>query len=82
MLQAMQQGVPVISVFGPGTENLIRHQQTAMGVNFGARDEFARWTKYFIEQSESAKKLTSQAQQFIKRFDTARMIERYLSCYG
>ena len=82
MLQAMQQGVPVISVFGPGTNNLIRHQQTAMGVNFGARDEFARWTKYFIEQSESAKKLTSQAQQFIKRFDTERMIERYLSCYG
>lgn len=81
ILQAMEQGVPVISVFGPGTENLILHQQTAMGVNFGARDEFARWTKYFIEQTDSANQLTSQAKQFVKRFDAEAMVRRYLSCY-
>ena len=82
MLMAMGQGVPVISVLGPGTENLILHQQSAMAVNFGARDEFARWTKYVIEQKESTKQLALQGQQFVERLDSKTMVEKYLNCYG
>lgn len=81
VLMAMGQGVPVVSVLGPGTENLILHQQSAMAVNFGARDEFARWTKYVIEQKQSAEQLAVQGQQFVERFDAQTMVEKYLNCY-
>ena len=60
MLHAMAAGTPVISVLGNGTSDLIRHQETGFAVNFGARDEFARWTKYLIEQTESANQLSHQ----------------------
>lgn len=66
MLHAMAHGTPVISVLGPGTSDLVKHQETGFAVNFGARDEFARWTKYLIEQVDSANQLRHQAQAFVK----------------
>lgn len=66
VLAAMWARIPVISVLGPGLAELIKHQQTGLGVNFGARDEFARWTKYLIEQAASAIMIRDQAREFVE----------------
>lgn len=82
LLSAMADGVPAISVYGPGTEEVIRHQQTGFGVNFGARDEFARWTKFLIERTEPAQQLAWQGQDFVhENFSQSRMIEGYRAIY-
>ena len=69
LLAAMANGIPAISVYGPGTSEIIKHQETGFAVNFGARDEFARWTKYLIELPEQAAKLSSQGQAFRQTTD-------------
>jgi glycosyltransferase involved in cell wall biosynthesis len=66
MLNAMSLGVPVIAVAGQGTDEWIRHQQTGFSVNFGARDEFARWTKFLMEQVAAADQVATQARQWIE----------------
>jgi glycosyltransferase involved in cell wall biosynthesis len=82
LLSAMAKGIPAISVFGEGTEEIVRPQETGFGVNFGARDEFARWTKYLIEQIEPGKQLARQGREFVcQNFDKQRMIEGYLGIY-
>lgn len=82
LLAAMAAGVPAISVYGEGTRKIIRHQETGFAVNFGARDEFARWTKYLIEQSDPAQKLARQGQQFVrKNFEVGTMVDGYLAIY-
>jgi glycosyltransferase involved in cell wall biosynthesis len=82
LLSAMASGIPCISVYGPGTEEIIRHQETGFAVNFGARDEFARWTKFLIEKPESAEKLGRQGQEFVQaQFSKSKMIEGYLAIY-
>ncbi len=67
LLAAMATGIPAVSVYGPGTSEIIRHQETGFAVNFGARDEFARWTKYLIEQPDSAAQLAAQGQQYVQQ---------------
>ena len=82
LLAAMAQGVPAISVYGPGTEKIVRHQETAFAVNFGARDEFARWTKFMIEKPDEARKLARQGQSFVRQhFELEAMVESYLEVY-
>ena len=82
LLAAMAQGVPAISVYGPGTEEIVRHQETAFAVNFGARDEFARWTKFMIEKPDEARKLAQQGRSFVRQhFELKAMIESYLGIY-
>ena len=82
LLAAMAQGVPSISVYGSGTKEIVRHQETAFAVNFGARDEFARWTKFMIEKPDAAKKLARQGQSFVqKNFELESMVEAYLRIY-
>lgn len=82
MLEAMNSAVPAISVLGPETEKAIIHQTTGMGVNFGARDEFARWTKYFIEQSHAAKQLGQQGQAHVQNlFSLQRFSSAYVDLY-
>ena len=75
MLAAMSRGVPVISVYGPETSPVVIHQQTGFAVNFGGRDEFARWMKFLIEKPASAQQLARQGQQHVQnKFDSATMI--------
>ena len=71
MLSAMSAGVPVIGVLGEETESLLVHQTTGMGVNLGARDEFARWTKYLIEQPDAASQLARQGQEYLHELLTS-----------
>ena len=66
ILSAMSAGVPVIGVLGEETESLLVHQTTGLGVNLGARDEFARWTKYLIEQPDSAAQLARQGREHLQ----------------
>lgn len=82
MLSAMQFGVPAVSVHGPETDEVIVHQTTGFCVNLGARDEFARWTKYLVEQKESAKQLARQGQQQVeKMFPVRPFVDAYLKLY-
>ena len=83
LLAAMAMGVPSISVLGPGTESVVQHQATGFATNFGARDEFARWTKYLIEQIEPANQLAQQGQECVsKKFAFAPMLQEYLKLYA
>ena len=82
LLAAMANGIPAISVYGPGTTEIIRHQETGFAVNFGARDEFARWTKYLIELPEQAAKLSAQGQTFVQQnFTDPDYADRFLQLY-
>ncbi len=82
LLNAMSSGVPAISVLGAGTNSIIRHQETGFAVNFGARDEFARWTKYLIEQTESGEQLADQGQQHVQtKFNKSKMVDGYVEIY-
>ncbi len=80
VLAAMNFGVPVISVYGPETSPLVLHQETGFAVNVGARDEFARWTKFLIEKPESAQQLGDQGRRHCRHQFRAnpmvRMVER------
>lgn len=67
VLTALAGGIPVVSVLGQGTSDFVLHQQTGFGVNFGARDEFARWTKYLFEQSNSANQISEQGRQYAQQ---------------
>lgn len=82
LLSAMAMGIPTVSVFGPGTSEIIRHQETGLATNFGARDEFARWTKYLIEQEDAAGQLARQGQSFARsEFSVPQMNEQYLDTF-
>ena len=82
LMAAMAHGIPAISVFGPGSEEIVRHQETGFAVNFGARDEFARWTKYLIEQQDSGQRLANQGQSFVQaNFKESKMIDGYVGVY-
>jgi len=73
LLQVMSLGLPVIAVYGEGSSEVIRHQQTGLGVRLGGRDEFARWTKYLIEQQAARKQLGEQGRLFVDtQFDPSR----------
>lgn len=76
MLAAFNAAVAVVSVYGPETSPLIRHQETGFAVNFGARDEFARWTKFLIEKPDAARQLATQGQRHArKNFPASAMIK-------
>ncbi len=83
VLAAMNFDVPVISVYGPETSPLVIHQETGFAVNFGARDEFARWTKFLIEKPEAAHQLGDQGRRHCRHEFRAnkmvRMIDRTYS---
>jgi len=82
LLSAMSYGIPAISVLGPSSAPIIRHQETGFAVNFGARDEFARWTKYLIEQTDSAKQLAVQGREHVvTEFEKSKMIQGYIRVY-
>jgi len=80
MLHSMAAGTPVISVLGNGTSDLIRHQETGFAVNFGARDEFARWTKFLIEQTAPADQLCSQGKCYATNNFPAKVVVDAYTC--
>ncbi len=82
LLSAMASAVPVISVFGEGTQEIILHQQTAMAVNYGARDEFARWTKFLIEKPDAARQLAEQGKAHVlEKFLLEQMVSAYRALF-
>ena len=82
LLAAMAAGIPTISVYGPGTSEIIRHQETGFAVNYGARDEFARWTKYLIELPDQAAKLSTQGKSFVEQnFTDPDYADKFLRLY-
>lgn len=83
LLSAMANAIPVISVYGDGTEEVILHQQTGMAVNYGARDEFARWTKFLIEKPDAARQLADQGKAHVlEKFSLEQMVSAYRALLG
>jgi len=81
-MYAMHCGVPAISVYGPGTADVIGHQETGFAANFGARDEFARWTKYLLEQTESGNQLARQGKEsLVGKFTVEQTAAGWLQLY-
>ncbi|MDA7861583.1 glycosyltransferase [bacterium] len=82
LMSAMAAEIPSIAVYGEGTEEIIRHQETGFAVNFGARDEFARWTKFLIEKPQESHILAKQGRLLVERaFPIESMINDYLALY-
>lgn len=83
VLAAMNYSVPVISVYGPETSPLLIHQETGFAVNFGARDEFARWMKFLIEKPDAAKQLGNQGRRYARdQFRANKMVRVIERVYG
>lgn len=82
LLQAMAGGIPVVSVYGPQTSELIVPQTTGLAATLGTRVEFARWTKYLIENRDAAEQLARQGKAHVlARFPVQRMVRAYLEMY-
>ena len=82
IITAMQHEIPVVSVLSEETSDLILPLQSALATNYGSRDEFARWTKYVIEQPESAKQLAAQGKQHVENMLTKHsMVDAYRNLY-
>ncbi len=82
VLTAMANQTPVICTYARETEDVIIPQQTGLATNYGAKDEFARWTKYLIEQVESAKQLAKQGREHVEaKFSTSQSLNRYREIY-
>jgi glycosyltransferase involved in cell wall biosynthesis len=82
MHYAMCNSVPVVSVYGPGTSESIVHQETGFAANFGARDEFARWTKYLLEQTEPGRQLARQGKESLEVEGSSKaMADSYREAY-
>lgn len=83
MLTAMALGVPVVSVVGQATQDAVLPMQSALGTNLGARDEFARWTKFLIEQRQRSQQLAAQGQEHVKqKFSVQQMVDGFLQAYS
>ncbi len=82
MINCMANAIPVISVLDDETADLIHPLSTGLATNFGARDEFARWTKYLIEQPHAAERLKIQGQAHVEKlFPTQTMVDSYVQLY-
>ena len=83
VLTAMNCSVPVISVYGPETSPLVIHQETGFAVNYGARDEFARWMKFLIEKPDAAQQLGDQGRRHCRHQFRANIMVRVIEkIYG
>ncbi len=83
VLESMALRIPVVSVLTSTNADLIRHQQTAMAVDPGRRDQYARWTKFLLEQHTQRDQLVDQAGIFVDaNFSLSRMADEYEELLG
>ena len=83
MLNAMASGVPAISVAGPETEDAILPMQSGLATNRGARDEFARWTKFLIEQADRNETLSIQSRRHVEtQFPVQKTVDALIQLYS
>lgn len=82
LLTAMRSGVPAVSVLGAETQSVIIHQTTGFGVNLGARDEFARWTKFLVDLKEPGQLLARQGRDHVKKlYPVEPFVQAYRDLY-
>jgi glycosyltransferase involved in cell wall biosynthesis len=83
MLLAMCNRIPVVSTLAAETAESVLPMRTALATNYGARDEFARWTKFLLEQQHSARNLVEQSQKFVERsFPIETMVGAFREIYA
>lgn len=82
LLLALASGVPAVSAYGEGTRDLVLPQQTAWVARPGARYEYARWSKFFLEEQERAAQLSAQAREYVAmRFPLERLEQEVREIY-
>ncbi|MEM7783847.1 MAG: glycosyltransferase family 4 protein [Planctomycetota bacterium] len=82
LLTALSMGIPAVSVFGDGTREIIRPQETGFGVNYGARNEFASWTRFLLDRPDDARQLAQQGRHFVRsNYAPEKMAEKYVDIY-
>ena len=82
VLLAMAGNVPLVCALGPTTDPVVRHQQTALAVKYKSRDQFARWTKFLLEQSDRVELMTNQARKFVQEnFPVEKMVHQFETIY-
>lgn len=67
LLIALAAGVPVVSAYGPNTSSVVLPQQTAWVADTEARYQYARWSKFFLEEPGRANQLAAQAKEQMQR---------------
>ncbi|MCE2791909.1 MAG: glycosyltransferase [Blastopirellula sp.] len=83
LLLALACGVPVVSAYGPNTEAVVSPQQTAWVADSSARYQYARWSKFFLEEPERAVQLARQASEQMERScSTKAAADRILEVYS
>lgn len=82
LLVALACGVPTVAAYGAATSDLVLPQQTAWVARPNARYEYARWSKFFLEEVARAEQLSGQARRFIaERFPLARVEQEVREIY-
>jgi glycosyltransferase involved in cell wall biosynthesis len=83
LLLALANGVPSVAAYGDGTRDLVLPQQTAWVARPGARYEYARWSKFFLEEQERARQLSNQAREYVAMtFPLERLEQEVREIYG
>lgn len=83
LLLALAAGVPVVSAYGPNTSSVVWPQQTAWVADTAARYQYARWSKFFLEEPGRAAELAAQAkQQMLRDFSHGPVKARILDVYA
>lgn len=83
LLLALANGVPAVAAYGEGTRDLVLPQQTAWVARPGARYEYARWSKYFLEEQERVAQLSAQAREYVAvKFPLERLEQEVREIYN
>lgn len=82
LMEAMLTGVPVVASDIAGNRELVVPQKTGFLVPVGDRAAFARWTRYLLENPETAQALGQAGRRrMLSEFTVERMVERYAELY-
>lgn len=83
LLIALAHGVPTVAAYGDSTRDLVLPQQTAWVARPGARYEYARWSKFFLEEQERASQLSTQAREYVAiKFPLERLEQEVSEIYS
>jgi glycosyltransferase involved in cell wall biosynthesis len=82
ILEAMQNGLPVIASDIPGNRDLVHHRKTGLLFPVGDVDSLARQTNELFRDDSLRASLTAQAQQFVqKNHSLENMVSSHVKLY-
>jgi glycosyltransferase involved in cell wall biosynthesis len=82
LMEAMAAGLPAVVSDIPGNRELVVDGESGLLVPPGNKSEFARRTRWLLDEPESARRLAANAQRrMADEFSVARMVERHVALY-